>query len=338
MHPLVVTLLLSASPQFPGDLQSYLMLNNAPSCNLCHQSAVGSAGTAQKPFARALIARGLVAEDPQALQSAIDALDRDGTDSDGDGVSDVNELHAGTDPNVADAGGGGAGGGAGGGGTVAGAAGPVQYGCASTASSSWFALPLGLLALLFRRRSRRGVTKLGALVLGAGALAGCGVPLGFSEDGPRGGEGGGGFTSSGGGAGQCSSGAWWNGGNEESALMHPGVDCIGCHRSGEGEGPRFAIAGTVMSAVDDVNDCLGVEGVTVEILDNNGVVAATMQSNAAGNFYARNGLAANRLPYTARVTSGGRTVAMATPQSDGNCLHCHTQSGANGAPGRIVAP
>ena len=29
---------------------------------------------------------------------------------------------------------------------------------------------------------------------------------------------------------------------------------------------------------------------------------------------------------------------MATPQSTGNCASCHTAKGANGAPGRIVAP
>ena len=45
-------------------------------------------------------ARGLVAQNLGSLDTALDALAAENTDSDGDGVPDIDELKAGTDPNV----------------------------------------------------------------------------------------------------------------------------------------------------------------------------------------------------------------------------------------------
>jgi len=42
--------------------------------------------------------------------------------------------------------------------------------------------------------------------------------------------------------------------------------------------------------------------------------------------------------YRVRLTFQGRTTEMQTLQTDGNCMHCHTQTGLNDAPGPIVAP
>ena len=131
----------------------------------------------------------------------------------------------------------------------------------------------------------------------------------------------------------CSTGSAWEGGDEESPLMHPGGDCIGCHSSG-GEGPKFAIAGTVMAAMDDDTDCNGESGVTVEITGADGAVL-TLPTNAAGNFYSSKSVAT---PFTALVRKGDAVRAMSAAQSDGNCVTCHTAEGANGAPGRIQAP
>jgi len=41
---------------------------------------------------------------------------------------------------------------------------------------------------------------------------------------------------------------------------------------------------------------------------------------------------------TARVVRGDQERVMLSPQMDGDCNSCHTENGANGAPGRIVAP
>lgn len=131
----------------------------------------------------------------------------------------------------------------------------------------------------------------------------------------------------------CSTGSAWEGGDEESPQMHPGGDCIGCHAS-NGEGPKYAIAGTVMAAADDDTDCNGVESVTVEITGADGVIIE-LPTNAAGNFFSKGGVAT---PFTAKVKKGSAVRAMSAAQTDGNCATCHTAEGTNGAPGRIQAP
>lgn len=120
---------------------------------------------------------------------------------------------------------------------------------------------------------------------------------------------------------------------DEGPSMEPGGDCISCH-SREGEGPRYKIAGTVMGASNDDDRCAGIDGVTVEITGADGQVV-TIDTNGVGNFFYNGPLST---PYTAKVVRGGSQLAMTTPQADGNCASCHTAEGANGAPGRILAP
>jgi len=118
---------------------------------------------------------------------------------------------------------------------------------------------------------------------------------------------------------------------EEGERMEPGGDCISCHRD---EGPRYTVAGTVMGAATDSDTCVGVPDVTVELTDANGVVL-TLTANSVGNFFTRQAVA---MPYTARVLSGGKERKMVAAQTDGDCASCHTDEGANGAPGRVLAP
>ena len=134
--------------------------------------------------------------------------------------------------------------------------------------------------------------------------------------------------------GACVSGEEWTRGDMESPLMHPGLDCIECHAARRG--PPFVIAGTVFSAYHEPDDCNGRSGITVEITDANGDVFEA-QTNSAGNFYLNPFQASIALPYTARIlVNGTETNAMAGAQSDGACNHCHTEDGAQSAPGRIV--
>lgn len=134
----------------------------------------------------------------------------------------------------------------------------------------------------------------------------------------------------------CVSGTWWSSGNNGSSRMHPGMDCIGCHDSGDG--PTFVVAGTVYGAWGQSDDCNGAQGLTVEITDANGVVYP-LTSNSAGNFYLKASDApAFLMPFTARVTDGTKVNAMAASQMTGACNSCHTSSGTAGAPGRVVTP
>jgi len=139
----------------------------------------------------------------------------------------------------------------------------------------------------------------------------------------------------------CSSNTRWTRGDAESPLMHPGGACIDCHSSGEGEGPVFALAGTVFPTAHEPSDCNGVDGtledVKVVILDANDKTY-TLDVNAAGNFFYESRGAAVALPYRAKVVRGALERLMPSAQMDGDCNICHTESGAQDAPGRIMAP
>jgi len=143
--------------------------------------------------------------------------------------------------------------------------------------------------------------------------------------------------------------------------MRPGEACLNCHTGGGGTAeddgggddgggggddgggggddgaPLYTLAGTVYPTAHEPNDCVSnrLSGAVVTVFDSTGRAIATMTVNAAGNFFST---AAVRFPITARVTFQGRERVMTTPQNSGNCNSCHTQNGANGAPGRILAP
>jgi mono/diheme cytochrome c family protein len=115
--------------------------------------------------------------------------------------------------------------------------------------------------------------------------------------------------------------------------MHPGVDCIACHAASR-EGPGYTLAGTVMGATHDSDNCRGIANVVVAITDAQGAVQ-TLTTDGAGNFFVDAAIAA---PYGVQITNNGKTAQMVAHQTVGACLSCHTAAGANLAPGRIVAP
>jgi hypothetical protein len=133
----------------------------------------------------------------------------------------------------------------------------------------------------------------------------------------------------------CTSKATWNGGTEGSPLMEPGQACIACHS--RGEGPRFTIAGTLYPTGHEPNNCNGVNGggMKVVVTDSKGATV-TLTPNGAGNFYSNTGLTP---PMRAKVVNGsGVERVMSATLTTGDCNSCHTQSGANSAPGRITIP
>jgi len=123
----------------------------------------------------------------------------------------------------------------------------------------------------------------------------------------------------------------------ESELMEPGGACIDCHTSYEG--PGFTIAGTVMSAPHDDTNCAGVANVTVAITGADGM-RVELVSNSNGNFKLDRWPGTKLFPYTAEVSRDGVVGKMLTPREQGqsDCNACHTATGTNAAPGRIVAP
>ena len=128
-----------ASSIFPPEIRAHLSLSYTPDCSLCHSNGQTGFGTVNTPFGKSMRARGLVAQNLQSLDTALDALAAEKTDSDGDGVPDIDELKAGTNPNVA------------GGGDVP----PPSYGCFDVSGqpgSPLALLPVALALLLLRLR------------------------------------------------------------------------------------------------------------------------------------------------------------------------------------------
>lgn len=136
----------------------------------------------------------------------------------------------------------------------------------------------------------------------------------------------------------CTSGQ--NATSHESARMDPGQACISCHQSSGGEAPMYMFMGTVYPTVHEPDGCIGATptsyaGVQVVIVDAQGN-SFPMTPNSSGNFLASPG--GVQLPFTAKVTYQGREIDMVTPQTNGDCNSCHTETGTNGAPGRIMLP
>ena len=124
-----------------------------------------------------------------------------------------------------------------------------------------------------------------------------------------------------------------------AAEMHPGRNCIACHNLADSDAPRFVVAGTVYGRDGEANDCLGQgAGATVVIRDANDQVYE-LAVNQAGNFYLALGDAPDfSMPYEAKVVIAGRESIMPELQSIGSCNFCHTRTGIEGAPGRILWP
>jgi hypothetical protein len=133
----------------------------------------------------------------------------------------------------------------------------------------------------------------------------------------------------------CTSGTMWTKGNHGSPDMNAGRACITCHSMGEG--PSLTIAGTLYPTAhepDLCNGASGADGARVVITGADGQTL-TLTPGDAGNFNSRTAV---MTPFTAKVTYMGRERAMTAAQTSGDCNSCHTQAGANGAPGRILLP
>jgi uncharacterized membrane protein len=135
----------------------------------------------------------------------------------------------------------------------------------------------------------------------------------------------------------CTSKVTYGGGTDGGGAMYPGRACINCHGS-SGEAPKFVIAGTLYPTghePDNCNGANGTNGAKIVVTGNNGT-SITLVPNAAGNFYTSTALPP---PYKAKVVNAaGVERVMSSTAPTGDCNSCHTQTGANLAPGRITMP
>ncbi|HEX2658498.1 MAG TPA: thrombospondin type 3 repeat-containing protein [Polyangia bacterium] len=129
-----------ALPEFPDEIADDVGGSAVPACSLCHLGGKTGGITTVTPFVLALKQRGFEG-DEYGLRSALRQLETDAVDTDGDGVGDVAELRAGTDPAS----------------PVPGAAtGEPSYGCrVAGGAPALGALPLAGLALAWLARRRR---------------------------------------------------------------------------------------------------------------------------------------------------------------------------------------
>jgi hypothetical protein len=122
----------------------------------------------------------------------------------------------------------------------------------------------------------------------------------------------------------------------EGPTMNPGQACIACHATNEA--PDFIVAGTVYPTAHEPNNCVSTApsaaNATVVIVDANNRTF-TLPVNAAGSFYSSTAIAK---PFHAKVVVGTSERSMLATQTSGDCNGCHTQNGANSAPGRILLP
>ena len=94
----------SATPNFPDELQSTWGLSAlpdspSPTCLLCHNNPAGGLGTATTAFGTYLRSRGAKAYDTSSLDNALAADRGEMHDSDGNGVTDYDDMVLGHDPN-----------------------------------------------------------------------------------------------------------------------------------------------------------------------------------------------------------------------------------------------
>ena len=127
--------------------------------------------------------------------------------------------------------------------------------------------------------------------------------------------------------------------DDGSSSMDPGMACITCHR--QGEGPQFAVGGTVFATghVPDLCKPTGTEAADLALAQVVITDAAgtdhTLSVDSVGNFQSHGSIP---FPYHAKVAYMGKERPMLQAQSNGDCNACHTDAGANSAPGRIALP
>ncbi|WP_223635554.1 hypothetical protein [Corallococcus sp. EGB] len=140
----------------------------------------------------------------------------------------------------------------------------------------------------------------------------------------------------------CASGSIWSDASGTGASMAPGIACRSCHLD-QAPYAAYFFMGTVFPTLHEADGCdprlQEPSKVKVEILDMEDRVRLTLVPNSAGNFMSTTLQPSFPLPYRARVVGpDGASRMMSRPQTNGDCNTCHTEQGAQNAPGRIQLP
>ncbi|RUO93849.1 hypothetical protein D7Y11_07475 [Corallococcus sp. AB018] len=140
----------------------------------------------------------------------------------------------------------------------------------------------------------------------------------------------------------CASGSIWSEASGTGAYMAPGIACRSCHLE-QAPSVAYFFMGTVFPTLHEADGCdprlQEPSNVKVEILDLEDQVRLTLVPNSAGNFMSTTLQPSFPMPYRARLVGpDGTSRMMAAPQSNGDCNSCHTEQGAQNAPGRIALP
>lgn len=139
----------------------------------------------------------------------------------------------------------------------------------------------------------------------------------------------------------CTSGKTYTG--KEDNNMRPGEACNACHKKEREK--TFALAGTIYPTGHEPNDCVGVTdgSVVVVVTDGTGKetkIPASPRNN--GNFVLERATFTKPVHVRVESADGSKKRIMAAELNlaggDGDCNTCHTEAGANKAPGRIAAP
>ena len=88
-----------ATPDFPGVVASFVGTSVLPACTICHNNPNGGLGTATTVFGTYMRSRGVIPYDEDSLRNALAAAAAEKHDSNGDGVTDIDALKQGLDPN-----------------------------------------------------------------------------------------------------------------------------------------------------------------------------------------------------------------------------------------------
>jgi hypothetical protein len=130
----------------------------------------------------------------------------------------------------------------------------------------------------------------------------------------------------------------------DGAAMKPGEACIACHVVKADPDQQLTIGGTAYATAHEPNDCNAqvetgpaMNTAVVEVTDKNGAVFS-LKVDSVGNFSRKTILGPLATPYTAKIKYNGLERVMIAAQTTGDCNSCHTQTGTQNAPGRILLP